>query len=41
MTVMAKGLQFTSTAKCKKSEYKGPRDKQNMKIYSEHKFAFL
>lgn len=42
MTVMAKGLQFTSTAQCKKkkSKYKGPRDKQNMKIYSGYKLAF-
>lgn len=31
---MAKGLQFISTAELKKSKYKkGPRDKQNMKIY--------
>ena len=33
MTVMAKGLQFTSTAECKqKSKYKVPREKQSMKM---------
>ena len=42
MTVMAKGLQFTSTAECKqKSKYKVPREKQSMKIYSRTcKLAF-
>lgn len=40
MTVMAKELKFTSIAKCKKTKHKGPRDKQNMKIYSEYKLAF-
>lgn len=34
MIVMAKGLQFISTAEYEKSKYKGPRNKQKTEIYS-------
>ena len=42
MTVMAKGLQFASTAECKqKSKDQVPREKQSMEIYSRTcKLAF-